>query len=132
MDIFTIVFAVAGLGLGFGANTVITKRKTGSAEEAVKKELAKAKKESDKLIEEARKKALDIAEEAKNAEQDRRKEIKSLENRLLQREESIDNKLEDLDKRSEKLRKNEADLDQLKNDIRDIRVKQQDKLEKIA
>ena len=68
----------------------------------------------------------------KNAEQDRRKEIKSLENRLLQREESIDNKLEDLDKRSEKLRKNEADLDQLKNDIRDIRVKQQDKLEKIA
>jgi len=132
MDILTIVLAVAGLGVGFGANTVISKRKTGNAEEAIKKELDKAKKEADKLVSDARKKALDIAEEAKNAEHDRRREIKNLENRLIQREESIDNKLEDLDKRSEKLRKSEAELDQLKNDIRDIRLKQQEKLEKIA
>ena len=69
MDILTIVLAVAGLGVGFGANTVISKRKTGSAEEAIKKELAKATKEADKLVDDARKKALDIAEDAKNAEQ---------------------------------------------------------------
>ena len=132
MEIITIILAVAGLGVGYGASTVISKKKSGSAEEAGKKELAKAKKEADKIVEEAKTKAQEIAEEARRSEQDRRKEVKSLENRLLQREESIDKKLEDLDKRSEKLRKNESELDQLKNDIKDIRVRQQDKLEKIA
>ncbi|MEI7674355.1 MAG: ribonuclease Y [bacterium] len=132
MEIITIILAVAGLGVGYGASTVISKKKSGSAEEAGKKELAKAKKEADKIVEEATLKAQEIAEEARRSEQDRRKEVKSLENRLLQREESIDKKLEDLDKRSEKLRKNESELDQLKNDIKDIRVRQQDKLEKIA
>ena len=132
MEIITIILAVAGLGVGSGASTVISKKKSGSAEEAGKKELAKAKKEADKIVEEAKTKAQEIAEEARRSEQDRRKEVKSLENRLLQREESIDKKLEDLDKRSEKLRKNESELDQLKNDIKDIRVRQQDKLEKIA
>ncbi len=132
MEIITIILAVAGLGVGYGASTVISKKKSGSAEEAGKKELAKAKKEADKIVEEAKTKAQEIAEEARRSEQDRRKEVKSLENRLLQREESIDKKLEDLDKRSEKLRKNESELDQLKNDIKDIRVRQQEKLEKIA
>jgi ribonuclease Y len=132
MEIITIILAVAGLGVGYGASTVISKKKSGSAEEAGKKELAKAKKEADKIVEEAKTKAQEIAEEARRSEQDRRKEVKSLENRLLQREETIDKKLEDLDKRSEKLRKNESELDQLKNDIKDIRVRQQDKLEKIA
>ena len=132
MEIITIILAVAGLGVGYGASTVISKKKSGSAEEAIKKELAKAKKEADKVVEEAKTKAQEIAEEARRSEQDRRKEVKSLENRLLQREESIDKKLEDLDKRSEKLRKNESELDQLKNDIKDIRVRQQEKLEKIA
>ena len=132
MEIITIILAVAGLGVGYGASTVISKKKSGSAEEAGKKELAKAKKEADKVVEEAKTKAQEIAEEARRSEQDRRKEVKSLENRLLQREESIDKKLEDLDKRSEKLRKNESELDQLKNDIKDIRVRQQEKLEKIA
>ncbi|MEI7838728.1 MAG: ribonuclease Y [bacterium] len=132
MEIITIILAVAGLGVGYGASTVISKKKSGSAEEAIKKELAKAKKEADKVVEEAKTKAQEIAEEARRSEQDRRKEVKSFENRLLQREESIDKKLEDLDKRSEKLRKNESELDQLKNDIKDIRVRQQEKLEKIA
>ena len=132
MEIITIILAVAGLGVGYGASTVISKKKSGSAEEVGKKELAKAKKEADKIVEEAKTKAQEIAEEARRSEQDRRKEVKGLENRLLQREESIDKKLEDLDKRSEKLRKNESELDQLKNDIKDIRVRQQDKLEKIA
>jgi ribonucrease Y len=132
MEIIAIILAVAGLGVGYGASTAISRKKSSGAEDAAKKELAKAKKEADKIIEEAKTKASNMAEEARIAEQDRRKEVKNLENRLLQREESIDKKLEDLDKRSEKLRKNEAELDQLKNDIKDIRVKQQDKLEKIA
>ncbi len=52
--------------------------------------------------------------------------------RLVTREETLDKKLDDLDKRSENLRKSEDEVDKLKNEIRDIRGSQQEKLEKIA
>lgn len=132
MAILTIVLALLGIGVGFGANTVITKKKLGSSEEQAKKDLAKAKKEASKLVDEAREEALRAAEESKKDDQARRKEIKDIEQRLLSREESLDKKLDDLDKRSESLRKGEDEVEALKNEIRDIRGKQQEKLEKIA
>ncbi len=128
----TIILALAGIGVGFGANTVLTKQKIGSAEEAAKKELAKAKKERERLLSEAREKAAEIAETARREDQAHRKTQKELEARLIAREESIDKKLDDLDKRSENLRKSEDEVEALKNEIRDIRKKQQDKLEKVA
>src|SRR5204863_3006298 len=45
---------------------------------------------------------------------------------------SRDKKLDDLDKRSEKLRGAEDEVESLKQEIRDIRGRQQEKLEKIA
>ncbi len=132
MGPLTIVLALAGIGVGFGANTVISKKKLGSAEEQAQKDLAKAKKEANKLIEEAREEALRAAEESKKEDQQRRKEIKDIEQRLLTREEALDRKLDDLDKRSENLRKGEDEVEALKNEIRDIRSRQQEKLEKIA
>lgn len=128
----TIVLAIAGIGAGFGANTVITKRKLGNAEDQASKELAKAKKEANKLIDAAREESLRAAEEARKDEQSRRKEVKDIEQRLLSREESLDKKLDDLDKRGESLRKGEDEVEALKNEIRTIRGKQQEKLEKIA
>lgn len=44
MDPITIILALVGIGIGFGASTVTTKRKIGSAEEAADKELKKPKK----------------------------------------------------------------------------------------
>lgn len=132
MDPITIVLAVVGLAVGFGANTVITKQKLGSAEDAAKKELSSAKKEAEKQLAKAREEAAQVAETARKEEQSRRRELKEIEQRLLDREESLDKKLDQLDKRSEALRKGEDEVDQLKNDIRDIRGRQQEKLEKIA
>jgi ribonuclease Y len=127
-----VVLAIVGLIAGFGANTVVTKQRQGSAEANIEKELAKAKKEADKLIEQAREESAKAVEETRKEEQSRRHEIKDLEKRLVAREESLDKKLDELDKRSETLRKNEDEVEALKNEIRDIRGKQQDKLEKIA
>jgi ribonuclease Y len=55
-----------------------------------------------------------------------------LEQCLVSREEAFDKKLDDMDKRTEKLRHSEGEVEQLKDEIRDIRKRQQDKLEKIA
>lgn len=133
MEPLTLVLALsAGIIAGFGGNSVLAKKKLGSAEDQAKKELAKAKKEANKLIDEAREQATTAAEEARKLEQTRRKELKEIEQRLLGREESLDKKLDDLDKRSENLRKAEDEVESLKNEIRAIRTKQQEKLEKVA
>jgi ribonuclease Y len=127
-----VLLAIVGLIAGFGASTVVTKQRMGSAEAKAQKELQRAKKEAEKLIDQAREDANRAVEEARKEEQSRRRELKDLEQRLVNREESLDKKLDELDKRNEKLRKSEDELDELKNEIRDIRGKQQEKLEKIA
>ncbi len=132
MDPITIVLAIAGVAVGFGASTAVTKKKLGSAEEKAQKDLAKAKKEAAKLVEDAKKEAIELADQARKDESARRKEFKDIEQRLLSREEALDKKLDDLDKRSESLRKGEDEVEALKNEIREIRGKQQEKLEKIA
>lgn len=132
MDIIAIVLAIAGVGVGFGASTYTTKKKLGSAEDAAKKELDKARKEATKIVDNAKSEAQEISEDARRDEQKRRNEVKDIERRLLAREESLDSKLDAIDKRSEKLRNGEDEVEALKNEIRDIRVKQQEKLEKIA
>lgn len=132
MDPITIVLAVAGLAVGFGANSVITRQKIGSAKDEAEKEVAKAKKEARKVVDEARDEAAKITDQTRKEEQTRRNELKDLEQRLVSREETLDKKLDELDKRSEKLRKGESEVEELKEEIRAIRGRQQEKLEKIA
>ncbi|MCA9325243.1 ribonuclease Y [Candidatus Saccharibacteria bacterium] len=132
MEVVAIVLAVLGLGAGYGASTVVSRKKIGSVEEKAEKELSKAKKEADKQLSQAREEAAKIADEARKDEQTRRRELKDLEGRLVQREEALDKKLDELDKRGEKLRKSEDEVESLKNEIREIRTKQQEKLEKVA
>ncbi len=132
MEIVAVVLALVGAGVGYGANSYVTKQKIGSAADEAKKELEKAKREATKITTAAREDAVKIAEDARKDEQTRRKEFKEIENRLIQREESLDKKLDEIDKRAEKLRKSEAEVEGLKDEIRAIRTKQQEKLEKVA
>lgn len=126
------LLAIVGLAAGFGASTVVNKKRMGSAEAQAEKELQKAKKEAEKLISQAREESGRAVEETRKEEQTRRRELKDIEKRLVSREENLDKKLDELDKRSERMRKDEDEVEQLKNEVRDIRGKQQEKLEKIA
>lgn len=132
MDPITIGAAIAALVAGYGFSNYATKQKIGSAEEAAKKEREKAKREASKLVDEAKNEAHDIAEQARKEEQKRRNEVKDVERRLLDRETHLDKKFDEIDKRADKQRKAEVDVEELKDEIRSIRTKQQDKLEKIA
>ncbi|MDQ3094272.1 MAG: ribonuclease Y [bacterium] len=127
-----IIAAAVAAAAGYGANTVATKRKLGTAEAEASKQTEKAKKEASKLVEQAKEKAAELADEARREDQKRRNETKDIEKRLIGREEALDKKLDDLDKRTEKLRTSETEVESLKNEIRDIRGRQQEKLEKIA
>lgn len=132
MEPITIILVMLSAAIGFGSSTTLMKRKIGSAEVEAEKTLKKAKKEADKLLDDAREEAGKIADTARKDEAIRRREFKDIEERLLQREENLDKKLDDIDKRTESLRRGEDEVEELKNEIKKIRVKQQEKLEKIA
>jgi cell division septum initiation protein DivIVA len=83
MDPITVVLAVAGIAIGFGANTVVTRRKLGSAEAQAQRELAKAKKDADKVLAQARDQANELTNQARKEDQNRRREFKDVEQRLL-------------------------------------------------
>ena len=132
MELGVILAAVIGLGAGAGGVFVVNQRQGASGAAKAEKLIAAAERKAKNIELEAKAKALKISEDAAKEEQKRRRDLNAVENRLADRETSIDKKLEDLDKRSERLRKEEAEVDSLKNDIRDIRGKQLEKLEKVA
>ncbi len=128
----TIILAVLGVAVGFSASQTTTKKKIGEASDRAKQEIAEAKEKSQELVLEAKEEASKLKEDARKDEQEQRKELKKLEQRLVDRQENLDKKLDELDHRAENLRASESDIEKLKNEIREIRTKQQEKLEKIA
>ncbi|NTW61401.1 ribonuclease Y [Candidatus Saccharibacteria bacterium] len=119
------IIAVISVLVGVGGTFAYEKQRQVSLRTKAEKELASAKTKASDIV-------LRAKDEAMRLENERRHELKKIESRLSEREVTLDNKIDDLDKRSEKLRAEERDLEKLKDEIRDIRSKQQDKLEKIA
>ena len=121
------VIIAAAIGAGAGAAGLIGYQRTRqiNGKNQIERYLADAKTKASDIVLKAKDEALKI-------ENERRKEWQKTENRLADREKTLDNKLEELDRRAEKLRAHEDEVDNLKNEIRDIRSRQQEKLEKIA
>jgi len=123
LEMITAIFIGITAG-AFGAITYEKRRQTGGKLKA-EKEIAAAKTKASDIV-------LKAKDEALHLENERRHEWKKTENRLVERETTFDRKIDELDKRSEKLRVQERDVEGLKDEIRGIRVKQQEKLEKVA
>lgn len=119
------IIGVVGVVLGVGGKFAYDVQKKSTEKHKAERELASAERQASEIILKAKDDALTI-------ENDRRAELKKVENRLADRESSIDQKLDTLDKRAEKLRDEESEVEKLKEDIREIRIRQQEKLEKIA
>jgi ribonuclease Y len=121
----TVILTVVGLVVGAGGVFATQKiQKNGKAAKA------------DKMIANAQNKASDIilkaTETAKKEADEMRREIKSQENKVADREQKLLSKIEELDKRGEKLRSSESELEDLKNEVRKIRDTAQEKLQKVA
>jgi ribonucrease Y len=120
-----LIAAVLGVVFGVGGTVVYEKRRVLEGKNKAEKEVAAAQRKASDIV-------LKAKDEAVELENERRKEWKKTESRLADRETALVGKLDELDKRSEKLRKQEDEVDGLKSEIRDIRARQQEKLEKIA
>lgn len=120
-----IIAAAIGAGAGVGGFMGYQRTRQINGKNQIERDLADAKTKASDIVLKAKDEALKI-------ENERRREWQKTENRLADREKTLDNKLEELDRRSEKLRAHEDEIDNLKSEIRDIRSRQQEKLEKIA
>ena len=120
-----VIAAIVGVIFGIGGTTVYEKKRLTNGKIQVEKEIATAQTRASEIV-------LRAKDEVLQLENERRREWKKTENRLVDRETTLDNKIDQLDTRVERLRAQEDDVESLKNEIREIRVRQQDKLEKIA
>ncbi|MBC7746509.1 ribonuclease Y [Pedobacter sp.] len=127
-----VFIAIVGVLLGVGGATVTSQRRGATAGQKAEKTIADAKLKASDIVLKAKDESMKLAESAKHEESDRRREIQKAENRIADRETNLDRKFEELDTRNERLRSQEDEVETLKNEIRDIRVRQQEKLEKIA
>ncbi len=136
MEPISIIFAVVALGVGgFGGYTY---RKTQMAKDAqnaegkAEKKIAEAETKAKEIVINAKDEALKIAETAKKEERERRDQLLAQEKRVAQREEALDKKNDELDKKRDDIDKAKGEIETVKTDLRDLRVRQQEALEKIA
>lgn len=120
-----LIAALVGAGLGVAGFVGYQRTQQTNRQQQLERDLAAAKAKAGDIV-------LKAKDEALRVENERRREWQKTENRLAEREKSLDNKLDELDRRAEKLRAEEDEVEKLKGEIRDIRVRQQEKLEKIA
>lgn len=120
-----VIGVIVGAALGAGGLYGYQVVRHSQAKSQIDKDLASAKSKASDIV-------LKAKDEAMRIEQERRKELQKTENRLVDREKTLDRKIDELDKRAERLRAEEDEVEKLKGEIRDIRVRQQEKLEKIA
>lgn len=128
----TIGLAIISVAAGFMASQASTKKRLGNVDQKAKEEISNAKDKAQEIIHGAKDEAAKLKDDARREDQQARSEMKRASDRLVTREENLDKKLDEIDVRTEKLRTSEGEIETLKDSIRDIRTKQQDKLEKIA
>ena len=116
---------LGGSVIGVGGKYAYDKQRTTTSKHNAEKEIARAQTKASEIV-------LKAKDEAIKIESERRREMKKIEDRLADRVATLDKKLDDLDRRKDKLRAEEDEVESLKNEIREIRARQQEKLEKIA
>ncbi len=127
-----VVAAIVGIGVGGGGVIAYNKKNEKGGKDKAEDLVRKAKREASDIVLEAKKQAAEVSEKTQAEENERRKEWKRTENRLAERETTLDRKLDQIEKKTERVAKQEKELEELKGEIREIRVKQHEKLEKIA
>ncbi len=141
MEIFLIALASLVLGSGTSFAYIRTKQKTNQlktdkiidqAEKKADKIIAKAEQKAEELAKTAKRDADKLIADTKKENSERRKEVKTLEDGILERQQFLDKKSDQVDQKLEDLRAKNDEIIKLKQEIMDIRQKQEEKLVKVA
>lgn len=130
--LFSVIFCLIGLGIGYFIRGVIGKRRKTSAELQAKEILERSQRDAEDRKRELELQAKDelyrLRAELDKEAQERRAELQKLEKRLIKKEENIDNKLEIIEKKERDIASQERKFNSRKKEF-DQREKQLAKLE---
>ncbi|MBI2355903.1 MAG: ribonuclease Y [Candidatus Doudnabacteria bacterium] len=130
--VYLVIALVAGLVAGYFIRKIQIAGKVGSLEAKVAKGLEDAKNKEKELVLEAKAKALEIVDQAKKTESDFRNQILKVEERLAKRESDLDKKLTEADKGKEELAQKKEDLLKTSEELKQIKQRQLEQLQKIS
>lgn len=120
-----LLVALVGLVIGCIVTVVVQKVRQGQKQA-----------EADKILSDARNKASEIilnaTNDAKKEADQARREVKKSEDKVADREKALLDKIDRLDARSEQVRKNEQEVEDLKSEVLKIRSQAKDKLQEVA
>lgn len=131
-----IIYAVIGLAAGAAAGYFIRKvqiaGKVNSIEARVQKSIEEAKTKEKEILLEAKSKAIEIVDQAKKSEQEFRNQILKVEERLNRKDAELDRKLQDLDQAKSDVSKKQGDIAKTHEELKELRAKQLEQLQKIS
>jgi len=130
--ILGVVSLMAGSILGYYARQSIAKRKIGTLEAKIQKEIEAAKEKSKKIIAESKERAAKILEKANQSAVRMREDVLRTERFLRKKESNLEQKELLLAKKEKELRKKTEELREEKEKIFQLRKEVEVKLEKIA
>ena len=108
--VIPIIAAVVGVAAGAGGIFAYNKRNENGGKNKADDLVRKAKHEASEIVLNAKKEASRLTEKNQTEENERRKEWRATEKRLTERETTLDAKLDQLEKKTEKLAKEEREL----------------------
>lgn len=120
-----IIIAVLALAVGAGGAVTATKIRANAKQRDADQVLADAKNKASEIV-------LKATADAKREADEARREVKKSEDKVAEREHALLSKIDELDARSERIRKSELEIEDLKNEVKDIKEKAHLKLEQIA
>lgn len=133
MQIGLLIAALLGGGiLGVGTSTVVMRKKITDGKAASDKVIEEAKAKAKEIDLAAKEEALNLTRDAKEEEKKRQARLDELEKRLLDREKLYDSKLEGVEQRNKALENDEKEIEAIKEELREIRGRQVENLEKIS
>lgn len=130
--IIAVVATLVGLGLGYYLRLLVAMGKRGSMELEIKKLMVSAKEEAQKILDKAQEKAEEKLLATEKEEKERLDDVKKMEDRLLKKEDHLDEKEKEISKHAEDLNLKNQEIEKIKKEADEIRLKTQSELEKIS
>jgi ribonuclease Y len=134
--ILSIDFLLIGLGAGYLIRRYIAESKIESAEKRAEQMIEDANRDADskkrEILLEAKEKAHEIKENVERECRERRNELQCLEARLVKKEETLEAKTEKVESKEENLRKKAKQVGQKEKEVKELKEKQVEELERLS
>ncbi len=132
-EIIAVILALfGGAGAGYVVRQTTLNRQQKQLSERRKQFEAELEQQKKELMLAAKDEAMKLREEAKAQTEVDRRDVKELEGTLRRREETLDKRADGLDSEAKALKQREEQIEALKDELRLIRQKQEESLERIA